>query len=188
MGKKDQLSIYLSWLLRHKPEAAGLDMDSGGWVSVGQLIDGVNAAGKHKLTLEVLHAIVAADEKGRYRFSDDGRRIKACQGHSVPWVVPELELLPPPRFLYHGTTTDAVQAIMDSGGISKMTRHAVHMHGELWEAWRSARRRRGKRSAVLKIDGEALAASGMVLGRTENGVWCCESVPRAFIAEVLYES
>ena len=187
MAKKDQLSIYLSWVLRHSPEALGLDMDRRGWVSVDRLLDGVNAAGKHTLTQEQLRDIVATDAKGRYRFSEDGTRIKACQGHTVPWVEPELEFLPPPRWLYHGTTTEAVGAIMDSGGISKMGRHAVHMHGELWEAWRSARRRRGKRPAVLKIDGEALAASGMAVGRTENGGWCCERVPRAFIADILYE-
>ena len=33
-----EVSVYLSFLLRHHPEAAGLDMDRHGWVSVVQLL------------------------------------------------------------------------------------------------------------------------------------------------------
>ena len=29
-----EVSVYLSFLLRHHPETAGLDMDRHGWVSV----------------------------------------------------------------------------------------------------------------------------------------------------------
>ena len=46
--------------------------------------------------------------KGRFLFSEDGQRIKAYQGHTIPWVQPELEPLPPPQLLYHGTTTAVV--------------------------------------------------------------------------------
>lgn len=89
MMSKQKTSVHLSYLLRHAPEAAELDMDRHGWVSVSQLISNVNASGKAKLTTELLQEIVATDNKGRYRFSPDGKRIKACQGHSIPWVEPE---------------------------------------------------------------------------------------------------
>ena len=106
--KTEHLPIFLSYLLRHAPQEAGLDMDSHGWVSATQLIQGINATGRYQLDWETLEEIVATDDKGRFRFSEDGQRIKACQGHSIPWVHPELELLPPPQFLYHGTTTAAM--------------------------------------------------------------------------------
>lgn len=38
----NELSKYLCLLLRHQPDKAGLDMDEHGWVSVEQLIEGVN--------------------------------------------------------------------------------------------------------------------------------------------------
>lgn len=38
MMSKEKTSIHLSYLLRHAPEAAELDMDRHGWVSVSQLI------------------------------------------------------------------------------------------------------------------------------------------------------
>jgi len=186
MAKKNNTSIYLSYLLRHAPEAAQLDMDRYGWVSITQLIDNVNAAGQHTLTLPQLQDIVATDEKGRYRFNAEGTKIKACQGHSLAWVEPELEYMAPPTYLYHGTNTEALAAIMDSGAILRMKRHAVHMQAEPEKAWRSARRWRGKRPVVLKIAAAELAQTGMVFGKSENDVWCCQTVPTAYIAEILY--
>ena len=184
--KLEQLPIFLSYLLRHAPQAAGLDMDTHGWVSVAQLIQGVNAAGKYHLDRAALEEIVATDGKGRFRFSADGQRIKACQGHSIPWVQPELEILPPPRFLYHGTTTAALEKILESGEISRMSRHAVHMQADAWKAWQSAVRWKGKTPVVLKVDAAALAENGVEFGKTENGVWCCEAVPAEYIVEQIY--
>ena len=40
------VSIYLSYLLRHKPEDIGLNMDIHGWVNVEELINGINGKGK----------------------------------------------------------------------------------------------------------------------------------------------
>ena len=66
MAKKN-VSVYLSFLLRHKPEDIGLEMDRHGWVSVAELIEGVNRKGIYTLNLAQLENIVAQDRKGRYR-------------------------------------------------------------------------------------------------------------------------
>ena len=100
-----QVSVYLCLLLRHHPELIDLEMDKHGWVSVDDLITNMNEKGEHKITFEQLEEIVRTDNKGRYRFNEDKSKIKACQGHSLTWVEPELEYLPPPKYLYHGTTT-----------------------------------------------------------------------------------
>ena len=44
--KEERLSIYLSYLLRHAPQDAGLEMDLRGWVFVEHLIQVINATGK----------------------------------------------------------------------------------------------------------------------------------------------
>ena len=183
---KEKTSIHLSYLLRHAPEAAELDMDHHGWVSVSQLISNVNASGKAKLSLALLQEIVATDNKGRYRFSADGKRIKACQGHSIPWVEPELEVRTPPEYLYHGTTTEALQDIMKSGAILKMSRHAVHMQADINKAWQSAERRKNKTPVVLKIAAGRMSQNHFVFSISENGVWFCERVPTEYIEEFLY--
>ena len=186
MAKKlKPLSIYLSYLLRHGPDDLGLDMDQEGWVDTAELIRRINQQGRYTLTAEHLAQIVAQDQKGRYRFSQDGTRIKACQGHSVPWVQPKLEYLPPPTYLYHGTTTEALGEILASGAVKRMNRHAVHMQAEVEKAWASANRRKGKQGVVLQIAAGEMAAKGFTFGRTENQVWCCEEIPVAYIEKVL---
>lgn len=186
MSKLEKLSIYLSYLLRHHPEDIGLDMNVQGWVSVDQLIAGINDNGKYKIDFEMLKEIVAEDKKGRYRFNENHSKIKACQGHSISWVVPELEHKEPPEYLYHGTTTEALKKIMVSGEISKMSRHAVHMQAEKEKAWKSAVRWK-KNPVVLKIAAKEYFKEGAVFGKTENDVWCAERVPVKYIVEKIYE-
>lgn len=184
--KSANISIYLSYVLRHNPDLIKLDMDKHGWVEVAQLIDNVNAAGQHSLSAVLLQEIVDTDSKGRYRLSPDGKRIKACQGHSVAWVEPELETMFPPQYLYHGTNTEALTAIMDSGAILRMGRHAVHMQADIEKAWKSAKRWKGKKPVVIKIAAADLAQAGMVFGKSENDVWCCHDVPTLFFTDVFY--
>ena len=179
------VSVYISFLLRHKPEEIGLEMDKHGWVLTDELIDGINKKGKYKIDKVNLEAIVAQDEKGRYRFNHDHTKIKACQGHSIEWVEPELETLSPPPFLYHGTTTAAAEKIMQSGAISKMSRHAVHMQQNLEKAWQSATRWH-LTPVVLKIDAEKMNRAGFVFGKTQNDVWCVEFVPTEYIIEKIF--
>lgn len=159
-------------------------MDTRGWVEVDQLICNINAEGVHHLTRAQLEQIVAEDKKGRYRFSEDGRHIKACQGHSIPWVQPELTELPPLPYLYHGTTEAALAAILQSGAIRKMERHAVHLSPKPDRAWQSARRWKKQQPVVLQIDAQKMATDGYVFGKTENDVWCCEQIPMAYIKTI----
>ena len=93
-------SRFLSFVLRHKPEAAGITLDEHGWADVETLLRGVNK--RRPLTLEQLEEIVRTDDKQRYSFNDDKTKIRANQGHSIPADV-ELEEGEPPKFLYHGT-------------------------------------------------------------------------------------
>lgn len=186
MGRLENLSIYISYLLRHHPEAIKLDMDERGWVYVDELIEKINLDGKYSIDYEVLKEIVEKDKKGRYRFDLEMKKIKACQGHSITWVVPELEYKTPPEFLYHGTTTEALKKIVASGYISKMSRHAVHMQAEKEKAWKSAVRWK-KNPVILKIAALEYANTGAMFGETENNVWCTDRIPVEYIVEKIYE-
>lgn len=180
MEKYKKTSQYLAYLLRHAPETAELDMDQHGWVDVTQLLKNAKPQNGTKLTLEMLQEIVTTDNKGRYRFSADGKKIKACQGHSIPWVEPELEIRTPPEYLYHGTTTEALNEIMESGAILRMSRHAVHMQEDISKAWDSATRRKNKKPVVIKIAAGDMAKDGFQFSISENGVWFCETVPKKY--------
>lgn len=175
-----KISKYLSFLLRHHPEEAGLEMDVHGWVAVEALLKNL----PFSLTMEHLERIVAEDEKGRYRLSGDKSRIRACQGHSIPWVEPELTYGPPPETLYHGTTAEAWELIRKAGYISKMARHAVHLQANPEKAWASARRWK-KTPVVLVVDAGRLHRDGGRFGVSDNGVWCVEKVNIDYVSGVL---
>lgn len=186
MSKKGGVSIYMSFLLRHHPEDINIDMDRHGWVDVQKFIEGINNKGKYHIDFNELKSIVDNDAKGRYRFNEDYTRIKACQGHSIEWVEPELKYKEPPAFLYHGTTTEAYQKIKESGYISKMKRHAVHMQSLKEKAWQSAKRWK-KVPLLLQIDAKKMYEDGYIFGVSENGVWFVKQVPVKYIIREIYE-
>lgn len=187
MAKSKDVSIYLSYILRHKPEDIGLVMDKHGWVDTAQLIENINAKSKYSITLNQLKNIVANDNKGRYRFNTDKSRIKACQGHSIPWVEPELDYKAPPSTLYHGTTFEACRNMEKSGCISKMSRHAVHLTADKSMAWQSAKRW-NKTPVVLIISAYAMHKDGYVFGCSDNNVWCTDEVPMLYVAGAIYDN
>ena len=181
---KQKLSVYLCLLLRHKPEEAGLEkeMDRHGYVPVDKLIAAVNSHTSYNIDRSLLEEVVSQDEKGRYRFSSDGKSIKCCQGHSIPWIEPEVTEQTPPDKLYHGTNTAAADQIYQSGSISKCKRHAVHMQADIEKAWQSARRWKGKTPVVLEIDSAAMHRDGIRFFVSDNGVWLTEEVPIKYIS------
>ena len=95
-------------------------MDEHGWVNVQELLGALKP-----LSLEELEEIVRTDNKQRYSFSEDGTRIRANQGHSIPVDV-ELEEKEPPEILYHGTGQKYVESINAQGLIPK-SRLYVHL-------------------------------------------------------------
>ena len=112
--------------------------------------------------------------------------IKRSKSLCIPWVEPELNYCEPPEFLYHGTTTKALEAIEESGAIKKMKRHAVHMQADIGKAWQSAERWH-KTPVVLKIAASGMAHDGYSFGVTENEVWFTEEVPVKYICDKIYK-
>ena len=70
-----QLSKFLSFVLRHKPDSVGLALDEQGWAVVDDLIAKANAAGTRFGRDELLHIVETSDKK-RFTLSADGSRIR----------------------------------------------------------------------------------------------------------------
>ena len=77
-----KISKYIILILRHKPEEIGLKLDEHGYLSVLDLIDGINKSYKG-FSMDDLERIVREDSKGRYSFNEDKNKIRANQGHSI---------------------------------------------------------------------------------------------------------
>ena len=74
-----ETSKFISLILRHKPESIGISLDEHGWPDVHEMIQGINAAGNHNLSEDLLEEIVRTDEKQRYSFNEDHTLIRANQ-------------------------------------------------------------------------------------------------------------
>ena len=177
-----RISRYISLILRHKPEAAGITLDEHGWANVDELIAGVNKT--HPLTMEVLQEIVRTDEKQRYSFSEDGTLIRANQGHSIPVDV-ELPELEPPKILYHGTGKKYVESI-DRQGLLPKSRLYVHLSADQ-ETAVNVGQRHGI-PVVYTIQAEAMFKDGYLFYRSVNGVWLTKAVPVQYLEKSGYHS
>lgn len=172
----ESTSKFLSYVLRHQPDAIGLKLDGEGWAEVSELIRLANSNGRN-LTTELIEEVVRTNDKKRFAFSDDGARIRASQGHSVAI---ELGLTPvePPDVLYHGTATRFLDSIKEKGLISGSRRH-VHLSAELTTAV-DVGQRHGK-PTVLTINASEMHSLGHEFFISENGVWLTSAVPIEFI-------
>lgn len=168
-------SRFLSLILRHKPEAAGITLDEHGWADVPQLLRGM--ACRHPLTMAQLEEIVRTDNKQRYAFNSDKTKLRANQGHSVRVDV-GLEQLKPPAVLYHGTGEKYGDSILSEGLIPK-TRLYVHLSKDTDTA-QTVGARHGT-PVVFVVESGRMHRDGFEFYCSQNGVWLTAHVPPAYL-------
>jgi putative RNA 2'-phosphotransferase len=162
-----RISKRLALYLRHAPEQIGLELDEAGWADVDDILAALH------FTREQLVEVVATNDKQRFAFSADGRRIRASQGHSVP-VELDLPRRTPPAVLYHGTVAKFLDEIMRDG-LRPMNRHHVHLSATIETAEKVGARR--GRPVILVVDAGAMDAEGTAFWLSANGVWLTAHVP-----------
>lgn len=178
MKRQAHLSRFLSWVLRHRPDAIGLTLDPGGWAAIEDL-QAASAVRGRVITRVQLDEVVAHDDKHRFAIHADGQRIRACQGHSIAVDLGYAPTLPP-EVLYHGTTSSHRSSIRRQGLI-KGRRHQVHLSGD--EATARAVGQRHGPAVVLKVRAGEMARAGFTFYRSDNGVWLTEAVPYRYVVE-----
>jgi len=172
-----KISKYFSYVLRHKPDAIALELDSEGWAAIAELIVKTT---DFDLTREIIESVVETDDKQRFCISDDGKKIRANQGHSIQ-VDLGLSPLSPPEFLWHGTAQRFVESIM-SVGLIKKNRHHVHLTESLAVA-KAVGSRYGQ-PVILKIATQEMNYNGYEFFKTINNVWLVDNVLPGFITIV----
>lgn len=171
-----RISKSLSYVLRHRPDSIGIELESDGWVAVDQLLRAFEQSGQIN-PLDILKLVVADNDKQRFQFSDDGARIRARQGHSV-----EVELgyqpMTPPDVLFHGTARHNLDSIFEKG-LLKGDRHHVHLSTNK-ETMLRVGMRHGK-PVLLSVDAARMHGDGHQFFVTGNHVWLTEHVPPRYI-------
>ncbi|MCR1000740.1 RNA 2'-phosphotransferase [Serratia rubidaea] len=173
----NKTSKFLSYVLRHQPEAIGITLDSDGWIDIDGLIIQANQHGE-SLTRELIEQVVKKNDKKRFTLSDDGLKIRAAQGHSTRQVEVNHAEQVPPEFLYHGTATRFIDSIKEQGLVAG-ARHYVHLSADERTAI-SVGRRHGK-PVALKIKALLMSQQGFKFYLADNGVWLTKQVPFHFL-------
>ncbi len=174
----NDISKFISLILRHKPETIGISLDEHGWANVDELIEGISKT--NDFNMEMLEEIVRTDNKQRYSFNDDKTLIRANQGHSIPVDV-ELDEVKPPETLWHGTGEKYVISIDEQGLIPK-SRLYVHLSQDE-ETAINVGKRHGK-PVLYKIKAEEMYNDGYRFFRSQNGVWLTKEVPIKYMEKL----
>lgn len=174
------LSKFLSYLLRHRPETIGLELDNNGWANVSELIIKAEKNGK-TLNRNLLQQVVEGGTKQRFVFSKDGKYIRAGYGHSID-VDLQLHSKTPPPNLYHGTTKDNVPSILKEG-IKPGNRQFVHL-----SVGRADARQVGSRHGspvILTIQAKVMERDGYSFYQSESepDIWLTKKVPPKYVQQ-----
>ena len=174
-----KISKYLSKHLRHQPERIGITLSLGGWVAVNQLL---TACKKYQFPIsrDELDLVVEYNDKQRFSFDSTGTLIRANQGHSVE-VDLQLEPVVPPDVLYHGTGHKAVESILQTG-LCKMSRHHVHLSGDIVTAT-TVGARHGK-PIVFAVNTSAMYQAGYEFYCSDNNVWLVDNIPPEYLQKI----
>jgi len=169
----NETSKFLSYVLRHQPDAIGITLDLEGWTDIAALIAAAANDGK-QLDRDLILAVVTTNDKKRFAISEDGLRIRAEQGHSTESVDINYAETVPPKFLYHGTATRFLESIRKEGLLPGL-RQYVHLSQDEQTAL-AVGQRHGK-PVVLKIEALRMHQQGFKFYQSENGVWLVNDVP-----------
>jgi len=182
--KLRDISKRLSWLLRHGALESDLDMDAAGWSRLDDVLAML------RIRRDLLDAVVAGNNKSRFTVDDDGKRIRAVQGHSTegtPVTADALEAswtkVQPDDVLIHGTRLDVLQPILDDG-LTPQARTHVHLAA-------SSTSTVGKRANVqlhVHVCPQRLQGAGIGVFEADNGVLLVRHVPPSCITQVHAQS
>lgn len=171
-------SKFLSYLLRHHPEAIGLELDDNGWARVSSLVEKAQRYGKD-IDRDIIHRIIQSSSKQRFILSNDGEYIRAGYGHSIDV---DLQLKPkdPPEKLYHGTARGNLASIL-ADGIKARSRNFVHLSTTVEEA-RSVGGRHGEPTILVVYSGR-MSREGydFYQSQSEESIWLTNFVPPEFL-------
>lgn len=175
-----KLSKTLCFILRHKPEAIGLNVDVMGYGAIEDIVLGL-AEQKTTITREDILEVVKSDDKQRFVLSEDETLIRAAQGHSFEVSTESFTRAKPPEVLFHGTADGNLESIFKNG-LNPQSRHFVHLSDHLETARVVGLRYRAKGEVrIIQVDTKRMSEIGYVFYQSMNGVWLIDHVPVEFL-------
>ena len=171
------LSKFMSLVLRHDPDAAGINLDVNGSTDLDDFIKSIQAQPNfHWVTLDDIQTVVREGSKPRFEIIDN--KIRAKWGHSTAERI-KYQPAKPPAELFHGTSRKVVPIILKDGLLS-MTRQYVHLSADV-ETAELVGRRQDRSPVVFKIRALEARANGVNFYGPDPTIWLATAVPAKYI-------
>ncbi|MBR4693622.1 MAG: RNA 2'-phosphotransferase [Bacilli bacterium] len=173
-----KLSKTISYVLRHHPEEYNIELDGNGFVKIDVLLDAINAKKEFQksITIEDINYILDTSDKKRWVVVGD--KIRAYYGHSFEKEIEHEEKVPP-DILYHGTSHEVVDKILEEG-LLPMERQFVHLSEDV-ETATIVGKRRDKNPIILIIDSKRAYEDGIKFMCENNHIWLTKKVDKKYI-------
>ncbi|POS82929.1 hypothetical protein EPUL_006329, partial [Erysiphe pulchra] len=188
MNKQVALSKALSKLLRHAANDVGIKLDSEAYAPVDQVLEWQRLKSLH-ITFDDIKKVVNEDLKHRFSLKPNPAIansesidpsnwvIRANQGHSInvdssKMLIPiTIEINNIPETVVHGTYYYFYSSIINSGGLSRMTRTHIHFSdGIQRDRQKIVSGLRKDAELLIYIDIRASLEDGVLWWLSDNGV------------------
>ncbi|NHI94653.1 MAG: RNA 2'-phosphotransferase [Candidatus Lokiarchaeota archaeon] len=183
MKKEIRISKFLSYVLRHNPNAINSTLDNFGYLQI-KLDELINRMRQLKqftnfnLNKSDIINIVENDPKGRYEIQDD--KIRARYGHSIDGIRLFLSENEVPPILFHGTIKENVPKILKAG-LKPMKRNLVHLTETINDAILTGRRH-GQNVVLLSINAKEAIKENVKIWKPGKNVYTVLEIPAKFIS------
>jgi putative RNA 2'-phosphotransferase len=175
-----RLIRVLAFALRHQPLRFGVALDDEGFAGLDDLVVGIRFSHYDWATLDRQQIEDAVRRTDSERFEIRDGLVRARYGHSVMLGSPGERRAPPPVLL-HGTSANAVDAVM-TNGLRPMGRAFVHLTSNPDYAAQVAASKGG--GVMIRVAARAAAEAGDVFYRAGRHVWLAKAVAPTFLVAV----
>ncbi len=177
-----RLSKLLSFVLRHRPDAIGIELDADGWTDATLLVERINTSKRLERPIDRGDLDkVLADDAGA-RFALEGNRVRAREGHTSPQVLlAKAAPVEAPEFLFFGVLRDKLGRLLTPRGLEPERGRMLRLHTSERAARRAALQGKRGRTRIFVIEGQRAQRSGVPFLRGEAGVLLASAIPRRFL-------
>lgn len=176
----ESLSKVIAHALRHEPWLYEIELDGDGWAEISLLCSVLreNSEEWQGLSDTDVKKMVMRSSKKRYELCD--HKIRALYGHSLTQKISYTHTRPP-KYLFHGTSPDALIAISQNG-LMPMRRQYVHLSVDESTAVLVGKRK-SKIPVVLIVRALEAFEAGCVFHHAGDKVWLAKHVPYNYISQ-----
>jgi putative RNA 2'-phosphotransferase len=171
-----QISKTMAFLLRHRPEVGGLQLDEQGWVDLDSLTVALTRMLRAEVCADTVTGIIDTSDVLRFEIQDGRIRATRPQRNSRGFS---------PDIIYHAATQEQVDHYVIQGKVELPASRSIYLSTDEGQAWRAAHRL-GTHPRVLYVDASRARRHGVRFQRNRrSGLYHARSIPTSDVLNLL---